>query len=105
MNKGRVESRSDCFSIMLNYQPLGLVRANARDIRPDGMSVDTGRVSLPRNSAVEVSFSFRNEEDRVQVHRLDATVTESGLQGTRLTFRDCSDETRRVLKAMTRRLH
>lgn len=105
MNNEGVDNRLNRFSIMLNYAPLGLVRANARDIRPDGMSVDTGRVSLPRNSPVEVSFSFRNKENRIQIHRFDATVIESDIEGTNLTFHKCSDETRRLLRAVRRRAH
>ncbi|MCK9532143.1 MAG: hypothetical protein M0R77_16520 [Gammaproteobacteria bacterium] len=86
-------------SVQLNYRPLGLVSARARNLRLDGMFVDTGAVTLPHHSEVEVTLSFR-KDDRLQVHRLQARVMGRSKYGTNLTFQNCRRETYQALQEM-----
>ena len=74
--------------IMLNYAPLGLVRATTRCVGENGMSVDTGAIALAHDAPVEISYSYRNE-DRFVVHRRQAVVSGRSSNGaTTLTFRN-----------------
>ncbi len=82
----RGEKRPNSLHIVLNYRPLGLIRAITRDIRQDGMSVDTGCIQLPNHSEVEVTFSYR-KDNKTHVHRIGALVTRCAREGTRLSFR------------------
>lgn len=83
--------------LILNYRPLGLVRATARQLDTDGLTVDTGCILLPPHATVEITLSFR-EAGRSHVHRLAAEVTTSGSNGTRLRFVDADPETVAVLR-------
>ena len=85
--------------VMLNYGPLGLVRAVTRDVRLDGMTVDTGVIRLTRNTDVEVTFSVRRN-NRFQVHRVDASVAGAAPGGAQLLFRDYGRDTYELLKEM-----
>jgi hypothetical protein len=86
-------------SVQLNYRPLGLVCARARNLRLDGMFVDTGAVTLPRHSEVEITLSFR-KDNRLQVHHLHARVMGCSKYGTNLTFQNCRRETYQALQEM-----
>ena len=85
------------FSVQLNYHPLGLVSARTRNLRLDGMFVDTGAIMLPHQSEVEVTLSFR-KNDLLQVHHLRARVMGRSKYGTNLTFQNCQRETYQALR-------
>jgi len=85
--------------VMLSYQPLGLVRGNARDIRLDGMVVDTGVVSLSRDAEVGVTLAY-HKGDELRVHRVDAAVTTSSREGHSLRFLPYDSEVHRALEEM-----
>ncbi len=93
---------TDALHVTLNYGPLGLVRATPRELRPDGMTVDTGIVSLTGQSDVEVTFSFR-KDDRTQVHRIGASVAGASPLGAELIFHDNDRETYHALWELLRR--
>lgn len=82
--------------IMLAYAPLGLVRATAHQLRYDGMTVDTGMVTLDELSEVELSFIHRHHDEFV-THRLRARVTAAARGTAVLTFTDYARTTREVL--------
>lgn len=91
MIKEASAKRSSGVNIMLNYGPLGLVRATTHHIRVDGMSVDTGHISLPCHSEVEVTLSFR-KGNKLFVHQIDALVTETSQNETQLSFTNLREE-------------
>jgi hypothetical protein len=97
----RVKSGNDIY-VTLSYSPLGLIGARATGILMDGISVDTGAVSLPRHSEVEVTLSYRKDK-RLQVHRIAALVTERTAQGTRLAFQSTSPEMTKALAELQAR--
>lgn len=84
-------------SVQLNYRPLGLVSARTRNLRLDGLFVDTGTITLPHQSEVEVTLSFR-KDDRLQVHHLRARVMGRSKYGTNLTFQNCGRDTYQALR-------
>lgn len=84
---------------MLNYGPLGLVRATSRHIHLDGMSVNTGPINLPCYSEVEVTLSFRKGK-KLFVHQIDAMVTETSDEETKLSFTNLREESIPELKAI-----
>ena len=88
MSSGRDNS---AVFVTLTYSPLGLIGAKATDLQTDGLCVDTGAVSLPHHSEVEVTLSYRRD-NRLQVHRATARVTGRTSRGTRLTFRQTTPE-------------
>lgn len=72
-------------NIILNYRPLGLVRATARGLGASGLAVETGCILLPDQAEVEVTFSYR-QEGRSCVRRVPARITRSEFGETRLEF-------------------
>ncbi|MCK5639568.1 MAG: hypothetical protein KAJ19_02180 [Gammaproteobacteria bacterium] len=86
-------------NIMLNYGPLGLVRATTHHIHVDGMSIDTGNISLPCHSEVEVTLSFR-KGNKLFVHQIDALVTDTSQDKTQLSFTNLQEEAIPELKAV-----
>lgn len=68
------------FHIMLAYEPVGLLRATARELNDYGMTVETGMITLEEQAKVELSFTHRDRDEYV-THRIRARVTTSG-QGT-----------------------
>ncbi|WP_127478106.1 hypothetical protein [Sulfurivermis fontis] len=82
--------------IMLAYAPLGLVRATARQLRYDGMTVDTGMVTLDEQAEVELSFTHRHHDELI-THRLRAQVVASSRGTAVLAFTDYARTTREIL--------
>ncbi len=78
-------SKDGKLHLILNYRPLGLVRATAKTIGDSGMAVETGCIMLPGKAEVEVTFSYR-QEGRNRVYRIPARVTRSEPGETRLEF-------------------
>lgn len=87
------------FHVMLAYAPLGLVRATARQLRYDGMTIDTGMITLDELAEVELSFSHR-EHDELVTHRLRARVSASSRGSAVLSFTDYARTTREVLRRL-----
>lgn len=87
------------FYVMLAYGPLGLVRATARQCCIDGITVDTGRITLAEQSDVELSFTHRRHDEFV-THRLRARVNSSSRGTAVLTFTDYARTTREVLRRL-----
>ncbi|SCZ50833.1 hypothetical protein [Thiohalomonas denitrificans] len=71
--------------LILNYPPLGLVRATAKLLGASGMAVETGCILLPSQAEVEVTLSYRHEGHN-RVHRIPARVTRSEPSETLLEF-------------------
>ena len=99
MIKDTSTNRNSRVNIMLNYGPLGLVRATSHHIRLDGMSVDTGPINLPCYSEVEVTLSFRKGK-KLFVHQIDAMVTETSAEETQLSFTNLREESIPGLKSV-----
>lgn len=87
------------FHVMLAYAPLGLVRATARQLRYDGMTVDTGMITLDEQAEVELSFSHRHQDEFV-THRMRARVSASSRGSAVLSFTDYARATREVLRRL-----
>lgn len=85
--------------IMLAYGPLGLVRATARQLRYDGMTVDTGLITLDEQAEVELSFTHRQQEEFV-THRIRARVSASSRGTAVLAFSGYAHTTREVLRRL-----
>lgn len=79
-------------SLVLNYGPLGLIRATNTLIGQDSISVDTGRIALNNHSEVEIVLSIRTG-DTSKTYRIPATVSGSDEHGVKLQFRDCAKAT------------
>jgi hypothetical protein len=85
-------------AVTLKYQPLGELQVSRRNLRLDGLFVDTGAVTLPHQCEVEVTLAFRHDDDELEVHTLHARVMGRSRHGTNLTFQDCRRETYRALQ-------
>ena len=78
-------SENGKLNIILNYRPLGLVRATARGLGASGLAVETGCILLPGQAEVEVTFSSHQEGHHC-VKRVPARITRSESGETRLEF-------------------
>ncbi len=87
------------FHVMLAYAPLGLVRATARQLRHDGMTVDTGMITLDEQAEVELSFSH-HQHDQLISHHIRARVSASSRGTAVLTFSDYARSTHEVLRKL-----
>ncbi len=87
------------FHVMLACSPLGLVRATARHLRHDGMTVDTGTVTLDEQSEVELSFTERHNGEFI-THRIRARVSASSRGRAVLAFCDYARTTQEVLRKL-----
>ncbi len=92
-------TKPEPLQVMLAYGPLGLVRATARELRLDGMTVDTGAIMLTEQAEVEISFTHKRQNEFV-THRIKAQVTASSRHETRLTFRSYARTTFMVLQRL-----
>jgi len=88
--------------VTLSYPPVGLIGATAHNLYMNGLSVDTGAITLPRHADVEVTLSYR-KKGRLQVHRLTARVTGRGERSTDLTFEDFPLESQRAIRELVAR--
>jgi hypothetical protein len=87
------------FHVMLACSPLGLVRATARHLRHDGMTVDTGTVTLDEQAEVELSFTQRHNGEFI-THRIRARVSASSRGRAVLAFCDYARTTQEVLRKL-----
>lgn len=83
-------------SLMLNYGPLGLIRATRTLVGENSICVDTGCISLNNHSEVEIVLSIRNAAG-TNTYRIPATVSGSNEHGIKLQFRDCARATLEAL--------
>ncbi len=84
--------------VMLNYGPLGIVRAATEAVARDHIRVNTGAVSLQHNTEVEVVLSIPGSK-HTEHHRLRALVSHCDASGhTTLTFCCCGRETMLALR-------
>ena len=83
--------------IVLSYPPLGLIHATTSAADERGMAIQTGRITLNRNSEVQITFSV-HEGRKIQVHRILAQVLSSNEDGTRLRYSSCPQETMQLLR-------
>lgn len=86
-------------AVTLKYRPLGELLVSRRNLRLDGLFVDTGAVNLPHQCEVEVTLAFRHDNE-FEVHTLNARVVGRSRYGTNLTFQDCRRDTYRALKKL-----
>jgi len=85
--------------VTLSHPRYGLIRGIVRDISIGGMFVETGRVELPVNTPLVVSFRLRNG-DLSDHYRLHAMVVRATDHGAALMYLDSSADTVRLLRQM-----
>lgn len=79
--------------VVLNYGPLGIVRAITEHIAHDYMLVNTGTITLNHEAEVEIVLSIPGLEHSVH-HRIRAQVSHCGADGHAiLSFRCCGEKT------------
>lgn len=90
MAKNTPFSAPEQVHLILNYRPLGLVRATARKLDDGTMVVDTGCILLPPHAELEMTVSYRIGGQN-HVHRFAAEVMSARPGETRLRF-DTGDQ-------------
>jgi len=83
--------------VQLLYLPLGVVSGVTRWISEEAMHIDTGRVTLQRQSEVEITFPCKRN-NRTKYHRILAHVSHCVEGGSTLQFLDCSREAHCALR-------
>ena len=79
--------------VVLNYGPLGIVKAVTEHIACDYMLVNTGTITLNHEAEVEIVMSIPGLEHSVH-HRIRAQVSHCGTDGhATLSFRCCGEQT------------
>lgn len=96
MSKERLTAQDSPFHLMLSYGPLGLVRATLLDLCDEGMTVDTGAITLAHGVEVEIAFTQRQHNEYI-THRLLALVKRSFQGGAELAFSSFAHTTWEVL--------
>ena len=79
-------------SLMLNYGPLGMIRATQKIIRENCIVVDTGRIDLNEHSEVEIVLSIR-VGGTSKTYRIPAKVSGKEEHGVKLLFQECAKAT------------
>lgn len=85
--------------VTVSHSRYGIIRAILRDISLGGMLVETGRVELPVNTPVTVSFVLQNG-GRSSHHRMHAVVVRTTDNSAALMYLDSSADTIRPLRQM-----
>jgi hypothetical protein len=85
MSTERQGRSAPALQVILSYRPLGLVRAQPRNLHFDGILVDTGPVGLDHGAEVEVTLCYQRGSDS-QSQTLGAQVTADTHEGTYLRF-------------------
>ncbi len=99
----RAKPLPDRVHLILNYRPLGLVRATAVTLQEKEMVVDTGCILLPPHAEVEVTCSYcANGQNHV--HRLSAEVISVNAGETRLRLIATENEVGKVMRCVAERL-
>lgn len=89
-----------CFlggEVTVSHPRYGIIHALLRDISLGGMLVETGRVGLPVNTPVIVSFMLQNG-GRSSHHRMRAMVVRTTGDNAALMYLDSSADTIRPLR-------
>ena len=73
------------FSVLLNYQKLGLIAGKIKNISPEGAFVATQAVNIPRHQLLEIAFKFPGQASNT-THRLEALVVHVKQDGMGLMF-------------------
>lgn len=85
--------------VALSHPRYGFVRGTVRDISIGGMFVETGRIGLPVNTPVVVSFRLQSGSQSDH-YRLHAMVVRTAERGAGLMYLDSSADTIRPLREM-----
>lgn len=83
-------------SLIINYAPLGLVRALHAEFGTQRILVNTGCVTLPNDSEVDIMLCI-GCGDSSNYHHIRARVAGSHHDGVILAFQDCDAATTRAL--------
>lgn len=85
MDKRKSHRRFTTANVVVKYDSLGLVSGKIRDVSEGGMYVQTGRVVIPPNAAVEAYLRLRgNGKDERLV--MQARVARVDMDGLALMF-------------------
>lgn len=87
---------SSNISLILNYAPLGLVRALHAEFGTQRILVNTGCITIPNNSEVDIMLCI-GRDNPSDYHYIRARVTGSHPDGVILAFQDCNSETTKAL--------
>ena len=85
--------------VLIEHQGLGLVSARTLDISLGGMYIHTGRVRLPSNSIVHISFSL-GTDFLSDSYKAKAMVVHKCDTGVGVMFDDLDPNTRSALQEM-----
>lgn len=83
-------------SLIINYAPLGLVRALRAEFGTQRILVNTGCVTLPNDSEVDIMLCI-GRDNPSDYHYIRARVASSHPDGVILAFKDCDSATTRAL--------
>ena len=87
--------------VLISHQGLGLVSAQSLNVSMGGMFIDTGRVRLPSNAVIKLSFTFEPECNN-NVYDISAIVVHSSDHGVGVMFDRLNDH---CSSALYTRLH
>jgi hypothetical protein len=98
---GNTMQQAECYdpsniSLIINYAPLGLVRALSAEFGTQRILVDTGCISLPNDSEVDIMLCIGCGAPS-NYHHIRARVTGSHPDGVILAFEDCDTATTTAL--------
>lgn len=85
--------------IMIDHQGLGLVSAQTLNISMGGMFIDTGRIRLPSNAVIQLSFTIESEWNN-RTYSTSALVVHSGDDGVGIMFDTLNNSCNSVLLAL-----
>lgn len=89
----RIKASLQEISVVLNYGPLGFVRAVTEHIGRNQIQVNTGSITLNHNAEVEIVISIPGMKHS-EHHRIAAQVSHCDESGhTILSFRCCGQKT------------
>ncbi len=83
--------------VMLSYKGVGLLRGQTKNISYTGAFVETGMVSVPANSYLDLVFT-QNTAERSETVRISAYVVHSSGAGVGVLFNEYDDGARRFLE-------
>ena len=85
--------------VAVYYGGLGLVRCKTRDMSYDGAFIETGRISMTKDTDVELVFSSYSGSRHTQ-HRLTAQISRVTHDGAGLSFNNLEISTYRFLQQL-----
>lgn len=93
------ERKSMDINAIVFHRPLGLVRAKIVDVSREGVLINTGRISLPPCSIVELTFTL-DMDGKTKLHQAEAIVVHQRLGHHGLMFKDFSLDMSQTLRTM-----